>query len=297
MSSLVRPAIALLRAPATEFCFALRASVRWSRGAPRRDTLASAPTFAWAPEPIRASLQRRADALDASFHVAARIRDLAPEVRARNYARLEQLERLSRGMRIPSSAGGLTRAADLGAGDFYYAGALACWLSTARTVGGPRVDLRAFELDGHGIYRDGHARCDHGRAHAAAASCEHVDVGYTVADATRICLKDLDVVSLFFPFLTTYACIEWGAPLSRSRPKKMLAAAVRALRPGGWLVVANQTTEEFVRTQRLLQRLPVTRIARCSFASDLAPEAPRTAGQIGSVWQRHEGVPSGALIG
>lgn len=117
------------------------------------------------------------------------------------------------------------------------------------------------------------------------------DFPSAVAGETQLRLQGLDVVSLFLPFLTTYACVEWGAPLSRSRPQKMLAAAVRSRRPGGWVAVANQTTEECVRTQRLLARLPVTRIARRSLATDLTPAAPRTAGKIGSVWQLHQGVP------
>ena len=103
--------------------------------------------------------------------------------------------------------------------------------------------------------------------------------------------------SLFFPFLTAYACLSWGAPLTRLRPRRMLRRAVQALRPGGWLVVANQTVDEHVRLCRLLAGLPVTRIARRSLATDLAPEAWRRDGQIGSIWQRQEEVPTGKSSG
>lgn len=293
---MLRHGLALLRAPATEVGFVVRSSLRWSRGAPKPDALAAAPTFAWAPESIRSALQQRADDLDAMFSLAPAIRDLAPEQRARNYARLEQLERLSEGLEVPCSEDGAVRAADLGSGDFYYAGALARWLAGGGADGPRRAVLRGLELDGYGVYRDGHSRADHGRARAEAASCDQNVVRYEVADAASTRLPPQDVVSLFFPFLTTYACLEWGAPLSRLRPRRVLERAVEALRPGGWLVVANQTPREYARLTKLLARLPVTRIARGSMATDLAPEAPQTAGQVGSIWVRDEGFPPAAEI-
>ena len=294
---MLRHGLALLRAPATEVGFVVRSSLRWSRGAPKPDALAAAPTFAWAPEPLRAALQVRADDLDARYELAPAIGDLAPEQRARNYARLEQLAQMSAPHQVPCSEDGVVHAADLGCGDFYYAGAMTRWLAGGGSDAPRRVVLRGLELDGYGVYRDGHSRADHGRARAAAASLDHHVVRYEVADAASARLPAQDVVSLFFPFLTTYACLEWGAPLSRLRPRRMLERAVAALRPGGWLVVANQTPREHARLCRLLSRLPVRRLARCSLATDLAPEAPQTAGQIGSIWVRRPGVPPGVEIG
>jgi hypothetical protein len=97
--------------------------------------------------------------------------------------------------------------------------------------------------------------------------------------------------------LTPYACLTWGAPLSRLRPGRLLERAVRSLRPGGWLVVANQTPREYLLLSRRLARLPVTRIARTCFATDLVPDAERTKHQVGSLWQRQEWVPSGKRSG
>jgi SAM-dependent methyltransferase len=296
MSRVVRHGLALLRAPAIELGYALRASLRWSRGAPGRDRLADAPTFAWAPAPLAAELTQRAAVLEARFGIEARLAGLAPEVRARNFARLEQLERLAGGRTPPGSCDGVVRAADLGCGDFHYAAALCRWLSCAGD-GDRSTVLRGLELDGHGIYRDGHSRADHGRAHARAASVDGDLVRFEVADAAAARLPRQDVVSLFFPFLSPYACLQWGAPLSRLRPRRLLARAVSSLRPGGWLVVANQTTREHARLCRLLAGLPVVRIARATLATDLVPEAPRTVGQIGSIWQRQEDVPSGMANG
>lgn len=297
MSRIVRQGLALLRAPAIELGYALRSSLRWSRGAPSPDRLAAAPTFVWAPEPLAADLHERAERLEDRFGLASCLTGLAPDVRARNYARLEQLERLAGDLAVPRSEDGCVRAADLGCGDFHYAAALSRWLSRGGAGDVRSVVLRGLELDGHGIYRDGHSRADHGRARAVDASVDGNVVRFEVADAAAARLPQQDVVSLFFPFLTPYACLQWGLPLSRLRPRRLLARAVQSLRPGGWLVVANQTPREFVRLRRLLAGLPVARIARASLASDLVPEAAATACQVGSIWVRQEDVPSGKLSG
>ena len=286
----------MLRAPAVELGFLLRSSLRWSRGAPSPDRRAAAPTFGWAG-PEGHALAARARALDARYDLERGLAGLAPEVRARNYARLEQLERLTVGCELPVGPDGVVRAADLGSGDFHYAAALQQWLAKGGVAPPRDVVLRGVELDGHGIYRDGHSRADHGRARAAAASVDGSTVRFEVADAAAVRLPEQDLVSLFFPFLTAYACMTWGAPLSRLRPRRLLVRAVTSVRPGGWLVVANQTPREHARLVHMLRELPVTRIRRTSFATDLVPEAGRTQGQVGSVWLRHEGVPSGRTNG
>lgn len=285
---ILQQSVAWMRAPAIEVGFLVRSLLAWSRGVPR-----------WAAEPGRDFEGGRAVAPAAAVRVArlrqrydltAALRTMSPALAAANLARLEQLERLAGDLAVPCGPDGAVRCADLGCGDFHYAPALQQWLS--RHAGGERrVVLRGIELDGHGIYRDGHSRADHGRARAAQASVDGSVVRYEVADATAVRLPEQDVVSLFFPFVSAYACLRWGAPVSRLRPRRMLERAVASLRPGGWLMVANQTAAEFARTRDLLRGLPVVRIARRRFASDLVPDAERTRGQVGSLWLRQE-VPS-----
>ncbi len=59
------------------------------------------------------------------------------------------------------------------------------------------------------------------------------------------------------------------------------------LRPGGVLVVVNQTEAEFVRVRHVLAELPVALIRRAGFATPLVPYFERTAGRIGSLWRRN----------
>jgi len=294
MPGLLQSGAALLRAPANEIAFAVRSLLRWQRGAPAvGEAAAGVERFGWAGA-RRAALLARADELATRFDLDA-LRSAPEELYGSNLARLDGLLRLAAQHDVPAGEDGVVRAVDLGCGDFHYAVALQQFLARHRSAVGAaerRVVLRGFEVDGYGIYRDGHSRVDHAREWARRASHGDSVVRIEVADATRLTLPEQDVVGLFFPFLTAYTCLRWGAPLSRSRPRRLLSTAVRSLRAGGWLLVANQTPAEHARLCRLLRDLPVVRIARARLRSELCPGAERTRGQVGSIWVRQPGVPS-----
>lgn len=278
--------LALLRAPGNELSFAVRAALRWSRGDAVLANEGKADVFADRPTAARRDLEARAAALTRRFDLAA-LRDRSTVVAwTANLALLENLERLGAGRVVPTSADGLVRAIDIGAGDFHYATALHRWLAADGARPPRGVVLRGLEVDGHGIYRDGHSRADHARAHAALAARSGDVVRYEVADATRLRLPGQDVVTMLFPFLAAYPVLRWGLPLSRFRPRRVVRAAVAALRPGGWLVVANQTGDEFARLRDLLRGAPVELQCTAPFASDIVPWAARTADRIGSLWRR-----------
>ncbi|MCC7396553.1 MAG: hypothetical protein IT455_05745 [Planctomycetes bacterium] len=276
MPPVLRLGLGLLRAPALELGFLLRSRLCWSRGeAPLVDE-AKHGLFEAAPA------QALAARLGRDFELGPLTARSTRTILRSNLARLDGLLRLADGLQLPAGADGTVRAADFGCGDFHYATALQRWL--AHHGGGRRqVVLRGFELDGYGLYRDGHSRADHARAHARLAGD---GVSFAVADCTALRLPPQDVVSLFFPFLSVYACLAWGTPLSRLRPRRLLRRAVASLRPGGWLVVVDQTAAEFARLERLLGELPVRRQRTAPFASELAPEPERTAGQVASIWVR-----------
>ncbi|MEZ6036960.1 MAG: hypothetical protein R3F29_05735 [Planctomycetota bacterium] len=295
MAALLRRAWSLLRAPANEVGFAVRSTLRWRRGRPAPRCDDGPALFSWLPAARRAEATRCAEALAKRYDLAKLRAAVPAPVYARNLARLEGLERLLGGRVPPVGPDGVLRAVDAGCGDFHYATALQQCLAGAGAA--RRVVLRGVELDGHGIYRDGHSRADHAAAAAERASLGGSLVRFETGDVTRMRLPEQDVVTAFFPFLTAHACLQWGAPLSRLRPRRLLRRLVEALRPGGWLVVTNQTVAEHQRLCRLLRGLPVERVARCRFGSSLVPEAVRTEGQVASLWQRHARVPAGKSSG
>lgn len=294
MPSLLQAALSVLRAPATEFAFALRSRLRWSRG---RVVLANedkGELFAFLPPAERAAAERRAQ----HWRRWPELQRLAGHSSRTTWldalARLDGLERLAGAHALPVGDDGVLRALDVGCGDFRYATALAAWLARHGRRGGEaprRVVLRGIELDGHGIYRDGHARADHAAAHAELATAGGAEVHFQVADFARRRWPEQDVVTMFFPFLTAHACLQWGVPLSRLRPRRLLARAVASVRPGGWLLVVDQTPAEHRRLGELLAGQPVRLLATASFASALVPWAERTEGQVATLWQRQADVP------
>lgn len=136
------------------------------------------------------------------------------------------LQPLLAGHPLQPAGDGVLAAVDVGCGAFQYATAL--HRLSARAAGARRVVLRGIEVDGHGIYRDGHSRADHARAHAALAAD---DVSFTVADFTAIELPPQDVVTMLFPFVLPYPLLQWGLPLELYRPRRLLRRAASVLRP------------------------------------------------------------------
>lgn len=269
-----------------ELSFAVRSRIRWQRGAPPAEQPSAAPwddAFDWLPAAERAPLRARVEWLDAEHDLAA-VRPLPVVARLENAALLDGLLRLAGDLALPVADAEL-RATDVGCGAFQYAPGLARWLTHL----GERaaVRLRGIEIDGYGVYRDGHSRADHARAHADFAG---PGVTFEVADFARLspdALPPQDVVTMLYPFLSAFSLLQWGSPLSHLRPRAVLDRAVAAVRPGGLLVVANQTEREFERLAALLRDAPVTRLRRASFATDLVPYRERTAGRIASIWRRH----------
>lgn len=283
MPSVLQATASLLRAPAAELGFLLRSGVRWRRGAPE---LRDEPKDAlFADDPATAAAMA---ALAAAYALAPlRARSTVPHWLA-NLACLRGLARLAAaaGAPMPVGADGGVRAIDVGSGDFHYAFALQRWLARCGAAAPRAVELVGVEVDGHGVYRDGRARADHGAAHAALASGDGARVRYEVADFARREWPAVDVATAFFPFLSAYACLQWGLPLSRLRPRRLVQRAVATVRPGGWLVVVNQTSAERAELARLLADQPVRLLAEASWRADFAPWAACTADQIGTLWAR-----------
>jgi len=285
--SLLAQSLYWLRAPANELAFAVRSRLRRQRGPATLPQESKPRVWPWLQhDPAAQRLVRELEQLYDLQALRARSTLL---VYAENLALLERLEALASSL-PPTLAGTSTlQAVDVGAGAFQYATGLHRWLQRlARSQPAgitplPEVRLRGIELDGYRLYRDGHSRADHAVSHAALAGA---GVQYEVADFRRLAVPPQDVVTLLYPFLSTYPVLQWGAPLSQLRPGGLLERAVAALRPGGWLVVANQTEAEWERLAKLLADTPVALQRRLEFATPLVPYAERTAGRVGSLWRR-----------
>ncbi len=145
------------------------------------------------------------------------------------------------------------RVVDVGARNWSYVGALERFFRRRAA----KIELSGVEVDGHGIYPNGHARCDYAEAYAAQTG--NPAVRYEVADFCEWGRGDegaFDCVTMFFPFLTRYALLDWGLPSSLFAPAAVIGRAVELLRPGGVLVSLHQTAVEQDRMVAHLERFP-----------------------------------------
>lgn len=276
MPSALARSLVLLRAPGNALGFIARRRVRWSRGTA---TLADEDKVGLFDSPYvvrERELRERYD-LTALHATSTRLHY------AENVALLDGLERLLGAATLPLGPDGTLRGLDVGSGAFVYATALQRFLARGGTGPERVVHLRGLEVDGHGVYRDGHSRADHARAHVRLAGPL---VTYEVGDVLAADAEEHDVVTCFYPFLTRHALLAWGLPLRLFRPRELLAQLARSVRPGGLLVIANQTREEYATLCTELAAHPVERFADASFASDFVPYAERTRDRVGSAWRR-----------
>jgi len=283
VATALRRALTLLRAPTNQVAFAARATIRWSRGTPRQANEPKDDLFGWLRHPRQRVLARaRERSLRERYDLAPLRAASTGLCYCENVALLDALERLC-GETAPCAQGATLRAIDVGCGDFRYATALQRFLALAIGNEPHKVALLGLEVDGHGIYRDGHSRADHGRAHAALAG---PGVGYEVADFLGRRLGPQDVVTMLYPFLTRHALLAWGLPLRFHRPQELVARAAAVLRPGGLLLSLHQTTSERDAMLELTASQPLHQVRAVPMPSDLVPYRERTEDRWGLLFER-----------
>lgn len=282
MAGVVKTVLSVLRAPGNALAFGVRDRVRWSRGIADLPNEEKGRLFAHLPAELAQVAEAVERDLRGRYELEA-LRALSTRVVWRDgLVRLHAMERLFAGVELPVSEDGVLRAVDAGCGAFHYACVLQRFFAQAGG-GHRRVVLRGLEVDGFGVYRDGHSRADHARAHAKLAG---KDVHFQVADFAHASLPEQDVVTAWFPFVTRYALLRWGLPLSLFAPRRFFERAAKVVRVGGMLVVVNQTEQEAERVDAVCASLPFTLLARTHLATEWADRAEATAGWTGSVFQR-----------
>jgi SAM-dependent methyltransferase len=280
MAASLRHALAFLRVPGNALRFRLRSTRRRAASAVILSGEDKSFLFAHLDAGARAAADGREAAMRGRYDLGRLRGAVSNLVYADNLAVLAMCEALLDDCELPPREGPLV-VADVGAGDFRYATGLQRYLRDRSGARG--VDLCGVEVDGYGVYRDGHARADLARAHAALAG---PGVRYEVGDFATASRGSQHVVTMLFPFVSRYALLRWGLPLSLFAPRALLAKAAAVLLPGGFLAVANQTGGEAAKLQELMAGLPLRCVRQAGLACDLVPYAARTAERRGSVWQR-----------
>jgi len=112
--------------------------------------------------------------------------------------------------------------------------------------------LEGIELDGFRVYSDFHTRYDYAQFYTKNLPNTH----YIVKDLLNHNEK-YDFIIWFFPFVTEFPLLEWGLPLSKFQPEKMLKHAFTLLNPNGKMLIVNQDKNEHQIQQELLNKLNI----------------------------------------
>jgi SAM-dependent methyltransferase len=153
-----------------------------------------------------------------------------------NYEYLDILDRAWSRTGLARPSGGVI--CDVGCASFWYAAALNAFFKPRELVG--------VEVEGHRLFKNGHARVDYAKGYVSQIA----NARFVVADyVTFECPSD--VVTAWFPFLTPTAILAWRLPLSLLAPERLFQQIYHNLNPGGMLVVVNHGQEEASRSGAL----------------------------------------------
>lgn len=260
-----------------ELAFKLRSKLRWRRGRPALRHERKVGLFAHLADPqARAAAQARERDLADRYDLAPLHARSTNLVYRDNLALLDGLERLFNRSRLDLPP--RTLAVDVGAQDWRYVFALERFWRWRDTAWPRHVDLTGVEVDGHVVYPSLHARCDRARAYAAQTG--NPAVRYVVGDFRSHAAADLDVVSMFFPFVLPGALRAWGLPDGLFDPLGLYRRAADALRPGGLLVTFHQTEAEARAGEALCRRVGLCIEQRVEIATALVHDAECTHGRV-----------------
>jgi SAM-dependent methyltransferase len=276
-------ALAFTRIPGNALSYSIRKTLRWSRGRPELWQEDKTALFGYLG-PGAADAEARERGYLARYDLGPLKALSTANLYRKSLYLIECLEKACEGLPplVPVDAGAPLRAADAGSQDWHYVFGLERWL---RGPAKRAVDLTGIELDGHGVYPDFRSRKDYAEAYAAQTG--NPAVRYVVADFLDWKAEGLDLVTLFYPFVTRYALLLWGLPIWHFAPERMVSHAAALLRPGGRLIVFNHTAEEhglFMGLGKASGRLEL--LKEGPVRSDLVDFHQDTQDRRYSIWRR-----------
>jgi len=210
-----------LRSLRHRFWYGISERVRWSRG-----TFSEAPArkingLSCGQEERIAALQR---AYQTKFEVS-----MSAMTALNNYEYLDILDRAWVDVGAAPPTGGTLY--DVGCASFWYAAALQAFFRPHSLTG--------VDIEGHRLGKNGHTRVDYATGYLARLpNARFINADYRQMRAAA------DVITLWFPFVTSTAILAWRLPLNLLDPKRLIERVSNNLKPGGIVVMVNHGTTE-----------------------------------------------------
>ena len=233
--------------------FSMRNKIRWRRGLPVLKNEEKAELFDY----LAVEEQKSALAEEVELRQRYSLGTLYEASSLVDYRdNIYLLSALSKIETYLSFSGNKIRALDIGSKNWNYVYSLCQYLRFAGEAEGRELDLCGVEIDAYGIYSDLYSRHDYAQAYVKQAQVETDKIEYVVGDFLEKSYRDLDVVTLFFPFVLEEALTSWGLPKRHFEPHKLLQNALDALKANRFMVVTNQTGSEARQLNAYLNDLP-----------------------------------------
>lgn len=228
--------------------YPLRQRIRWQRRGLRLKNEPKDNLFASLPP----DLGQTAGQMDEEFRLRYHLDTFKANSTRQNYrANLYYLEMLEKSFQLldlplPNPL----RAVDIGVSDWFYAPALAAFLSRWKAQEKREIILEGYEADAYRVYNDLHSCYDY-----ASAYIQGLENVHYIPDRFKPRPETYDLITLFFPFVFLKDHLEWGLPRRMHSPETLLKGAWQSLKPGGLMLIVNQGEEERLAQKDALERL------------------------------------------
>jgi len=127
---------------------------------------------------------------------------------------------------------------DIGSKNWFYASGE--WHFFKNNNQNREISLDGIEIDAFRVYSDFHTRYDYAQFYIKNLT----NTRYIAKDFLKNDDKYYYII-WFFPFVTEFPLQEWGLPLSKFKPSKMLKHAYNSLNSGGKILIVNQDEKEY----------------------------------------------------
>lgn len=247
--------LAFTRIPGNAFSYWIRQLLHWSKGPPVLENESKDSLFNYlnsVAEKTKA-IQTASQCLS-QFHLQSLFELSTTALYRKNIYLIDTLEKATEGLSLFAGNQNSISALDIGSQDWHYVFGLERWLryhqgSEQRAHGagssqtnGREVKLTGIEVDGYGIYANFHSRRDYALAYAKQT--ENISVQYKVDDFLKYSDKELDVITLFYPFVTRHHLLLWGLPLQFFLPERIISHAAKITKKNSAFIVYCHTVKE-----------------------------------------------------
>lgn len=191
---------------------------------------------------------------------------LPPETALLNYTYLDVLDRARHALHWPLPFN--QHICDLGSANFAYAAALHTFFHPNSLVG--------VEVNGHRPYGNGRRHIDYARAYIQ----DLPQTEYVVADYRRY-IKQTDIITAWYPFVTPKPLLAWRLPLSLFNPSALFAQVATNLVIGGTFVMINHSPAEAEVARDIAENVGLICTGHYLHKTSLCP---RTADPVLTIW-------------